>query len=369
MILSVEQKCLLWLSSGEVGAKQAGELTGALGSAEAVWQSFGTTGEPRFHPAIRAKLAALHSRAAIDDMCERLLKLNVGLLFRDDERYPPLLAAIDDPPYLLYYAGRLNCLTRPCVAVVGTRTPSAYGRDVARSISRELCEAGVCVVSGLAFGIDEAAHMGALDAEGCTVGVLGSGINNPYPAEHRELLRAIAGGNGLVVSEYPLNSEPLSYHFPHRNRIISGLSLGVVLVEGKIKSGGMRTVTAALSQGREVFAVPGRVGATFSEGPHTLLREGARIVTSAQDVLEDLDIAAPRSATGEAQPDVSGAQAEILAALDAEPMGVDALSQKLQRSADELITDIGTLEIMGLVSREAGNRFTRPVAHKHQRRS
>ena len=271
---------------------------------------------------------------------------------------------------MLYYAGRLSCLGLPCVAVVGARSPSAYGREMSRSIARGLAEAGVCVVSGLAFGIDEAAHLGALDANGCTVGILGSGINNPYPAEHRGLLRAIAGGNGLVMSEYPLDAEPMPYHFPHRNRIISGLSLGVVLVEGRIKSGGMRTVMAALSQGREVFAVPGRVGTLYSEGPHTILREGARIATCAQDILDDLEIETPADeGKSEPQDGLDAAQTEIVNALKVEPMNIEELSSKLNKGADALISEIGMLEIMGKVTREAGNRFAVPISGELRRRS
>lgn len=369
MILTVEQKCLLWLSMAEAGAKPVRALIGKYHGAQGIWDGFGTAAA-EFHPAVRARLMATHSRGAIDDMCERLERLNAHLLFEDDERYPSLLKEIDDYPYLLYYAGRLSCLSRRRIAVIGTRTPSSYGRDMARSISRGLCESGVCVVSGLATGIDRAAHEGALEAGGYTVGVLGSGINNPYPEEHRELLRSIAGGTGLIISEYPLDSEPLGYHFPHRNRIISGLSEGVVLVEGKIRSGGMRTVSSALEQGREVFAVPGRVGAAYSEGPHTILREGARIVTCARDILDDIGITpAEGEKPEESQAELTPLEVEILAALEAEPMNVAELSQRINQSADALVTELGTMEIMGLVNREAGNRFALPISRKHQRRS
>ena len=208
---------------------------------------------------------------------------------------------IQDPPYLLYYAGRLSCLQLPAIALVGTRTPSHYGMEMAASIARDLSKAGVCVISGLARGIDAAVHQAVLEAEGHTIGVLGSGINVPYPPEHRNMLRKIAGGIGLVISEYPLNAAPVDYHFPHRNRIISGLSMGTVFVEGKIQSGGMHTVHSALMQGREVFAVPGKVGTIGSEGPHAILREGARIVTCAQDLLDDLGITPEHSEHSSAQ--------------------------------------------------------------------
>ena len=183
------------------------------------------------------------------------------------------------------------------------------------------------------------------------------------------MLRRIAGGVGLIMSEYPLDAEPLPYHFPHRNRIISGLSVGTVFVEGRIKSGGMRTVMAALAQGREVFAVPGRVGTLYSEGPHTILREGARIVTCAQDILDDLGIGANEQQRLDAANALSPAQQRIVDALHVEPMNLDELSQKLEQSADALITEIGMLEILGMVSREAGNRFATPISGNSQRRS
>lgn len=369
MVLTGEQKCLLWLSCGEIAAHHAYALMAAYGGAQGIWDSFGKPGGPSFQPIARQKLERLHSRDAMDDECDRLGKLNVHLLFRGDDGYPDLLDAIDDPPYLLYYAGRLSCLSLTCVAVVGTRSPSAYGREMSRLIAQGLSEAGVCVVSGLALGIDAEAHTAVLEAAGHTVGILGSGINAPYPSEHRGLLRRIAGGVGLIMSEYPLDAEPLPYHFPHRNRIISGLSVGTVFVEGRIKSGGMRTVMAALAQGREVFAVPGRVGTLYSEGPHTILREGARIVTCAQDILDDLGIGANEQQRLDAANALSPAQQRIVDALHVEPMNLDELSQKLEQSADALITEIGMLEILGMVSREAGNRFATPISGNRQRRS
>lgn len=265
MHLTEEQRCLLWLSAAKITPAHATMLAEAYGGVQGVWDAYGSHGGPEFPSQARKALSPLHSRAAMDSLIDRLEQKNVRLLFQGDERYPSQLAKLDGAPYLLYYAGSLDCLKCPCRAV-GTRQPSAYGREMARMLTRGLCEAGVCVVSGLARGIDLAVHESALEAGGYTVGVLGSGINVPYPPEHRPLLRRIAGGIGLILSEYPLDAQPLPYHFPHRNRIISGLSLGVVFVEGRIKSGGIITVDAALSQGREVFAVPGCVGTTGAEG-------------------------------------------------------------------------------------------------------
>lgn len=362
MALTAEQKCLLWLSTAEITAGRVMQLMKRYHSAQGIWDSFGKDDGPVFQATANEKLSRLHTRSAIDDLAGELERKNVHLLFQDDEAYPGRLLAIDDPPYVLYYAGRISCLSMPTVALVGTRRASAYGQEMAEMIARGLCEAGLCVVSGLARGIDAAAHQGALAVGGRTIGVLGSGINRPYPAEHTPMLKKIAGGIGLVLSEYPLDAEPAAFHFPHRNRIISGLSSAVVFVEGRVKSGGMLTVGTALQQGREVFAVPGRVGTLGSEGPHTILREGARIVTCAQDVLEDLGLA---SQTAEnAQEDftpISPKQQQILSALGVEPLDITALTAKTGMDGNSLISELGVLEIMGVVRRESGNRFCLPI--------
>lgn len=363
MNVSFGQRCLLWLSSAEISSRRVRELSKAYHGPEGIWESFGSAQGPAFQPGSRATLERLHSDAAMEDLLARHDRMNVRLLFLSDSDYPPLLRAIDDPPYLLYCAGKPEALTLPCVAIVGTRMPSAYGEEVAGVLARGLSRAGVCVVSGLARGIDSAAHKGALSVDGHTAGVLGSGINVPYPPEHTPMLRKIAGGIGVVLSEYPLDAEPVTYHFPHRNRVISGLSLGVVFVEGKVKSGGMLTVGTALSQGREVFAVPGRVGASFSEGPHAILREGARIVTSAEDILEDLGLCAQPAFVTEAKESerLTSAQGSILQCLRAEPLTPEELSRRLGQRPEQLIEELGMLEVLGMVRREAGNRYAVPL--------
>lgn len=365
MVLTAEQKCYLWLSAAEVTPGHVMHLMEDYGSVQEIWEAFGRENGPKFQHGTLKVLEKLHSHTAMDDLVGKLERKNVNLLFYDDPAYPEMLKNIQDPPYLLYYAGRLACLEKPMVAIVGTRRASSYGMEMAAMLSRGLCEADVCVVSGLARGIDEAAHVGALNAGGRTVGILGSGINVPYPPEHTQLLRKIAGGIGLIISEYPLDAGPLAFHFPHRNRIIAGLCQGVVLVEGPIKSGGMHTVNAALMQGRQVFAVPGRVGSFGSEGPHALLRDGARIVTSAQELLEDLDladVALEKKKEKQQRIRLSHEQSRIISMLRVEPVGMQELSERLQMDPAQLMTELGTLEIMGVIRREAGNRFYLPLA-------
>lgn len=365
MLLTAEQKCLLWLSNAEVSPGHLQKLLESYHTVEEIWDRFGRENGPVFAPAAYQILKDTHAPSSIDELAEKLEHKNVNLLFQDDDHYPEMLMNIQDPPYLLYYAGRLSCLQLPAVAMVGTRTPSHYGIEMAASIARDLSKAGVCVVSGLARGIDAAVHQAVLESEGHTIGVLGSGINVPYPPEHRNMLRKIAGGIGLIISEYPLNAAPVAYHFPHRNRIISGLSRGTVFVEGKIQSGGMHTVHSALMQGREVFAIPGKVGTIGSEGPHAILREGARIITSAQDLLDDLGLTAEASAKEVAEKiKLSIVQQEIVDQLQIQELTPQEIAQAAALPVSEVITELGTLEILGIVTREAGNRFHLPIAAK-----
>ena len=352
MLLTADQKCYLWLSAAEIAAGRLQELISQYGSVSEIWDAFGRKGGPMF----------MHSRDAIDDLLGKLERKNVHLLFQEDDEYPEMLRSIQDPPYLLYYAGRISCLQQPMIGVVGTRRASRYGLEMASIIARGLADAGVCVVSGLARGIDRAAHEAVLSVQGKTIGVLGSGINVPYPAEHTQLLREIAGGVGLILSEYPLDAEPIAFHFPHRNRIISGLSQGIVFVEGQIKSGGMHTVHAALMQGREVFAVPGQVGTAGAEGPHAILREGARIITSAADLLDDLGLAKPESSHKHSGASLNELQRRIVDALRVEPLHLQEIAEKTALQPDQLLTELGTLEILGTVAREVGNRFYLPMA-------
>ena len=249
-------------------------------------------GEPR-----SARFAAF--KASFDGQAElaRLGVLGYRFLARSDPVFPPLLGAIHDPPPGLFLRGDadVELLSRPAVAIVGARACSAYGRQVARSLGRDLAAAGLIVVSGLARGIDAEAHRGALEASGSTVAVLGCGIDRDYPAAHRELARQVAA-TGLVVSEYAPGVEPAPWRFPARNRIVAGLCAATVVVEARERSGALITADFALEEGREVFAVPGEITSALSAGSNGLLRLGATPLTSAEDVLESYGIAVPAAA-------------------------------------------------------------------------
>lgn len=289
-----------------------------------------------------------------------------------DPLYPPALLELEDPPLLLHLMGRLDLLAESqgrALAVVGSRNPTPQGRDHAREFSRALAQSGLVIVSGLALGVDGAAHEGALAgaAPGClaTIAVVGTGLDRVYPARHRELAHRIAA-HGVVMSEFPLGTPPLPANFPRRNRIISGLSLGTLVVEAVPQSGSLITARMAVEQGREVFAIPGSIHSPQSRGCHALIRQGAKLVESAQDVLEELRLPTAPSATtaaGMAEPEITTeAQREdqaLLEHLGHEPTHLEALIARTGREASYLQARLLELELEGRVARLPGGLFQR----------
>ncbi len=278
-----------------------------------------------------------------------------------DSRYPPLLGCTWDPPPVLWVRGKLECLTAPAVAVVGSRAATAYALEVAERLGEELARRGVVVVSGLARGVDSAAHRGCLQA-GPTVAVLGSGLDWIYPPEHEPLAVSICK-NGLLVSELAPGARPLQEHFPLRNRIISGISLAVVVVEASEKSGSLITARFALQQGRDVMAVPGSILSGRNRGSHSLLKDGAKVVETADDILEELGWAAaslppptiPKSLQEE----------PLVGAMDAgEVYGLDELMTLTGVPASRLLTRLTELELNGLVRSVGGGRYVRTERSK-----
>ena len=283
------------------------------------------------------------------------------LLSCQDDAYPSLLRQIHDPPVLLYVRGGLLSQDRRAVAVVGSRRTTPYGRMVAQSLGRGLAEAGVTVVSGLAVGIDAAAHRGALEGGGRTIAVLGCGIDRCYPAEHTQFAAQVAAA-GAVMTEFPPGTPPLAHHFPIRNRIITGLTLGTVVVEAPLKSGALLSAGLALEQGREVFAVPGSVNSELARGNHLLLKEGAKLVESVEDILEELDLEqchprAPLPAFAPGQDGEGEGEDPLLQHLSLEPVGIEELQGKTSLAAGELSARLLLLELKGLVGRLPGNRL------------
>lgn len=266
-----------------------------------------------------------------------------------DAAYPGQLLQIPDPPIVLWVRGVAD-LARPAVAVVGSRGATPAGILMARSLGRDLAAAGLAVVSGLARGVDAAAHLGALDAGGRTIGILGGGTDVVYPPEHRELARRIAE-SGAVVSEFPPGTPPLARHFPLRNRIISGLSRGVVLIEASDRSGSLITARAALEQGRDVMAVPGNVASGRSRGCHALIKDGARLVESVDDVLEEIGWA-PAGGEHAGNPEKSLPVSALEAVMAVgEAYSVDELSARARRDGPGLLAELGVLELQGRIRR------------------
>lgn len=302
-----------------------------------------------------------------------LAKKKMALVLREDAQYPPLLRQIAHPPHLLYVYGETDLTDRFPVAVVGTRRASAYGLTHTREIAAELAQTGVCVVSGLALGIDAAAHTGALDGGGRTVAVLGSALDKPYPQENEPLMRRILESGGSVVSEYAPGTPPSRYSFLQRNRIIAGMCLGTLVTEGPRRSGALNTATRTLENGREVFALPGNVDSPGAQLPNMLISEGARLVTGAADILSALVIepkdapkaaqaaVAPMEAPAEKKPHIPGGldetQRAICAALLAGEADFDALCAVSRLESDELGALLIEMEMDGLVTPLAGTRY------------
>ena len=281
----------------------------------------------------------------------------IALITWGDPIYPAALSAIADPPPALWVRGTTATLSGPAVAIVGSRAGSPYGLTVAERLAADLAARGIVIVSGLARGVDSAAHRGALAAPGATIGVLGSGADVVYPAEHRSLARDIEAQGGAIVSELVPGTPPQPQFFPLRNRIISGLSRAVLIVEAGEKSGSLITARCALDQGRDVLAVPGNVLSGRNRGGHALLRDGAKIVESADDILEELGMPAPARAGATAPDDPGNA---VLRGLPAgESCDLGAISERTGLTPARLLPKLFDLEMRGLVKRVGGGRFAR----------
>ena len=278
--------------------------------------------------------------------------------------YPALLKEISHPPFL-YYRGSLAEIDRPAIAIVGSRRCTFYGREAANKLASELTENGVSIVSGMALGIDTAAHKGSLDSRGYTIAVLGCGVDICYPPQNKELMEQIAN-NGAVVSEFVPGTTPLPAHFPQRNRIISGLSLGTLVVEATAKSGALITANFALEQNREVFAVPGNIGSPYSRGSHRLIKEGARLVESAADILEELyiDLAENRENGQQLEMhfienNLTKEEKTLLNTIPYQPMHIDKIIQESKLKVSEVTALLLSLELKKTIRQTPGKYFSR----------
>jgi DNA processing protein len=354
----------------DIGARTTLRLLETFGSAEAI---------------ISASPARLRSAGLGNQAIEALASVNETLVTDDlrwlqeadnnhfltitDPAYPELLRQIPDPPAWLFLKGDPDLLYHPQLAVVGSRNPTRGGRENATEFARELAGQGLGITSGLATGIDAAAHEGALAADGMTLAVVATGLDRVYPACNRELAHRIAE-NGLLVSEFPPGTEPRTGHFPSRNRIISGLSLGVLVAEATEKSGSLITARLATEQGREVFAIPGSIHNPLARGCHRLIRQGAKLVEQASDILEELApfIAASRTADRGAIPNRSSRHEEepldeeyrlLLEIIGYDPISIDEIIRQSGLTAAEVSSMLLLLELQGHVESFSGNRFCR----------
>jgi DNA processing protein len=302
----------------------------------------------------------------VDSQLELARKHGVRIVTAGDPEFPENLNSFSDAPALLYVKGGFEPRDRKAVAVIGSRDPSPYGRNIAGNLALELGKAGLTVVSGMARGIDTSAHLGALAAPARTIAVLGCGVDIAYPLENYRLRDRIAA-QGAVISEYPLGTEPAPGLFPNRNRIITGLSLGVVAVEARTDSGVFSSVRWAADQGRDIFAVPGPVNSATSQGTNQLIKQGAKLVSSARDILEELQLETKRTPKAQelnnpsnaSAPKLDPAEEDLYNTLTPEPLYIDNLADIANLSSPELIKILLSLELKGLVKQLPGKMFIR----------
>lgn len=351
-----------------VGAVTYVKLIQRFGSPEAVFRaSFKELCDvERVGARVAKAIKEFEDRAWVEEEMARMEGLGACLVGLGQERYPAALASIADPPPFLYVKGELLPEDRVAVAIVGSRAASQYGLKTTRRMARDLARNGITIVSGMARGIDSEAHRGALEGGGRTIAVLGSGLDVVYPPENRDLYQRIAQ-RGAVVSEYPFGTEPDGVHFPQRNRIISGMSMAVTIVEAAPKSGSLITADLALEQGREVFAVPGSVDSLRSRGTHQLIRQGAHLAESAEDILaeiKDLLVAWGTQVTGSQaaaipQEPFTEQEERILAMLGPDPVQIDELIQKGGFGSSLTTALLLQLELRGAVRQLPGKWFVK----------
>lgn len=330
-------------------AVSAGDLTYPPSAAQ--WSGLGA------EPPRVGRLMTESENIETDKVVEALRRDRVQVLTSADPAYPVLLGEIPSPPPVLYVRGDIKTLSTNSLAVVGTRQPTAYGLDMTKKLVEPVAQSGITIVSGLAYGIDGAAHDAARRSGGLTVAVLGSGIGRIYPPEHRQLAEDIIARGGAVISEFPLGAEPARHHFPQRNRIISGLTKAVLLIEAGAKSGALITAKFAVDQNREVLAIPGLITTPQAVGPHNWLKLGAKLVTSAEDILEVFSMAAGPAAAPAAVTTDDPVEAALIKILAAGPVHIDEIVRQSRLDTSVVMTTISLLEIRGLVQHLGGMHY------------
>jgi DNA processing protein len=357
--VQVDSRIEAWLKLSLVpglSTSAAHKLLTYFGSIEAVFQA----SKPSLGAVVTPRIVEAISKGPEPDQLQMALswaKVDGNYLVTwDDGVYPQALLNTSEAPPVLYAKGRLELLNKPSVAIIGSRNCSGQGANTARAFAREVADSGLTVVSGLALGIDAAAHEGALDGQAGTVAVLGTGIDRVYPARNLDLAHRIAE-RGVLISDYPLGTPPIPINFPRRNRIISGLSKGVLVVEASLGSGSLITAKIAADQGREVFAIPGSIHSPFSKGCHKLIKEGAKLTESVLDLLSELNWAA-RSNVSSA-PIASVPASKILDVMGFHPISVDEMCAALKLGPEAIAAELLSLELDGVVETLPGGKYLR----------
>jgi DNA processing protein len=346
-----------WISLGlipDLGPESARRLLAAFGAPDRVLGASAAALAPHAGRELARAIAAGPDRARVEAALSWLADPANGIATWADTDYPRRLLETADPPPLLYLKGRRELLGSPALAVVGSRNATPQGLANAEAFARAMSDAGLAIVSGLALGIDAAAHRGGLAGGGSSIAVVGTGLDIVYPAGNRALAHELAA-RGLLVSEFPLGMPAMAGNFPRRNRVISGLALGVLVVEAAAKSGSLITARLALEQGREVFAIPGSIHSPLARGCHALIKQGAKLVEHANDILEELGCP---GAAGAPAP-VSGADAPLLTLLGHDPVDVDTLCQRSGLPAERIAAALLELELAGAVAPLPGGKYQR----------
>ncbi len=348
-----------------IGSTHIQRLLGFFGSAREVLQASHRqlANVAGLSPGIIERLTKEKQHISADQELELVAKHDCDLLTLHDSAYPEALRNIYDPPPILYVKGKLIEEDAEAIAVVGTRHPSRYGRLATEQLTRELVNAGFTIVSGLARGVDGIAHRTALESGGRTIAVLGNGLSRIYPEEHTELAEQIAS-QGALLSEFAMQAPPLATHFPQRNRVLSGLSLGVLITEAAERSGSLITARLALEQGREVFAIPGEIQARGSRGPHQLIQQGAALVTSAEDIMHALPAyTVPANVafhdTPRQLPELNPEESDIWNALGTTSMHIDTIIQEVAMPPARVASILVMMELKGMVQQLPGKVFAR----------
>lgn len=360
-----EDGCRAWLTYAQATSDVLQSILESFGSAEAIYDQFQNDRGKCLKPYLPlAQIDFLREQAAPDAMHQMMLtmqRMNMGIMGMDSSLYPAPLRNLTDPPALLFYRGDPDCLMGKCIGIVGTRKAAPNTLEATQKIARDLSNAGVSVISGLAMGIDTAAHIGCLEGRSPTAALLACGLDVDYPSCNYDLKERIVKSGGVLLSEYPPGCPALKWHFPVRNRMIAALCKALVMMEAQIRSGSMTTVHHALDQGKDVYAYPGNIGSEWAEGAHQLLREGAMYFTSAQDILEDMswdDVPpVPTLQQKSALPPMNDAQRKIYALLCQREMSYDEIADATGFDAPTLSGELTMLSILGVVKSLPGKTF------------